>query len=182
MGFVLFKRNILISTGRASLKKNFLNAINLSLTKHFTSKQARWTQNFKWSDSLRTYLKCALSLIVSGELTAHLIEVCGQFDQVRLQKSIKGRFFLGASTYIYIYTISMQRLGVRTRTHTHTYIYHLYILSHVIYTYIIYRLYMDISIFYMRVVKLKAWHILWITEAWWQGVRGDAASGRQAWG
>ena len=124
MGFVLFNRNILISTGRASLKKNFLNAINLSLTKHFTSKQARWTQNFKWSDSLRTYLKCALSLIVSGELTAHLIEVCGQFDHVRLQKSIKGRFFLGASTYIYIHYIYAETRC--THTHTHTYISFLY--------------------------------------------------------
>ena len=34
---------------------------------------------------------CALSLIVSADLTAHLPEVCSEFDHVCLFKSIKSR-------------------------------------------------------------------------------------------
>ena len=36
-------------------------------------------------------LKCAVNLTISGELAAPFIEVCTEFDHVRLQKSIKSR-------------------------------------------------------------------------------------------
>ena len=62
---------------------------------------------------------------------------------------MKGRFI-----YIYIHTIFMQRLGLRT--HTQIYIY-----IRVIYTYMIYRIYIDMYILYARSEAKSSTYILW---------------------
>ena len=49
---------------------------------------------------------------MSGELTAHLTEVCSEFDHVCLQKSIKSGSRGGGSIYIYILTCHPKEIAV----------------------------------------------------------------------